>query len=81
MPRPRRSPPPHDPSEQPLWQQVRARRLELGITQAELADLAGLSRTTVHTIEAGATSARLAAVVAVADVLGCDVTLSPRNRP
>lgn len=79
MPRPRRSSPPREATEHQLWQQIRARRLELGITQAEVADLAGLSRTTVHTIEAGSLSPRLGAVVAVADVLGCDVALSRRG--
>jgi transcriptional regulator with XRE-family HTH domain len=57
---------------------VRDRRLTLNLTQAELADLAGLSRTTVHHIESGAANVRFDAVLAVADVLGCDLRLTPR---
>lgn len=77
MAKPRRSRPPAL-SANTVWRQVRERRLVLGITQAELADLAGLSRTTVHHIEAGAMSVKLAALIAVADVLGYDVVLNPR---
>lgn len=78
MPRPRRTHARPDAARSALSEHVRERRLELGITQAELADLAGLSRTTVYLVESGATTVGFAAVVAIADVLGCDVRLAPR---
>jgi transcriptional regulator with XRE-family HTH domain len=51
------------------------RRLALGLTQFELADLAGVSRAALQRLEAGAPSARLATLEGVAAALGCRVAL------
>lgn len=55
-----------------------ARRHELGLTQAELALLAGVGRSTVQAIEGGKDAPQLDGVNAVADALGCDLTLVTR---
>ncbi|MGB3772135.1 MAG: helix-turn-helix domain-containing protein [Rhodococcus sp. (in: high G+C Gram-positive bacteria)] len=55
------------------------RRHELGLTQSELALLAGVGRSTVQGIEGGKESAQLDGVTAVADALGCDLALVTRR--
>ncbi|MBY6706202.1 helix-turn-helix transcriptional regulator [Rhodococcus sp. BP-241] len=55
-----------------------ARRHELGMTQAELALLAGVGRSTVQSIEGGKETSQLDGVHAVADALGCDLSLITR---
>lgn len=55
-----------------------ARRLQLGLTQARLAELAGVSRSSVQAIESGRTTVQLDVLEAVADVLGCDMVLAAR---
>lgn len=56
-----------------------ARRLQLGLTQSRLADLAGVSRSSVQAIEAGRATVQLDVMAAVADVLGCDMVLAVRT--
>lgn len=52
---------------------VRSARKESGLKQSDLADLAGVSERTVRAIETGTGNPTLAAVVAVANVLGLHV--------
>lgn len=49
---------------------IRAARKSTGLTQADVADLAGISERTLRDIESGAGSPSLAAVAKVANVLG-----------
>lgn len=49
---------------------LRAARRRLGLTQQEVADLAGLSDRTVRDLEKGSHSPSLGAVIAVVTVLG-----------
>ena len=56
-----------------------ARRHQLGLTQAELADLAGVSRSSVQSIESGRGTVQLDRVVAVADAMGCRLALVTRS--
>ena len=49
------------------------RRLELRLTQQTLADLAGVSRSSVQALEHGTGSIKLAAVIQIADILGLRV--------
>lgn len=53
-----------------LGSALRAARRRLGLTQQEVADLAGLSDRTVRDLEKGSSSPSLGAVIAVAMVLG-----------
>jgi y4mF family transcriptional regulator len=55
-----------------------ARRHQLRMTQAELALLAGVGRSTVQALEGGKNTVQLDSVVAVADALGCDIALLAR---
>ena len=47
-----------------------ARRVEIGLTQQLLADLAGVSRYSIKALEYGTGSVKLASVVEIADALG-----------
>ncbi|MCG7276441.1 helix-turn-helix domain-containing protein [Corynebacterium singulare] len=55
------------------------RRRELGILQQELADKAGISRSTLHTIEHGGSGVRWEKVAAVAEALGLDMAFTPKD--
>jgi len=49
------------------------------MTQAELADLAGVSRSSVQSIEAGRETVQLDRVLAITDTLGCELSLTTRS--
>jgi HTH-type transcriptional regulator / antitoxin HipB len=70
-----------EPREEPrlkaLSQAVRARREELGLRQAEVADLAGCSQRFLHTVEHGKASLRLDKVLDVLEVLGLGLEVVP----
>ncbi|GAB3714203.1 helix-turn-helix transcriptional regulator [Mariniluteicoccus flavus] len=53
-----------------LSAQLRERRVALSLTQADLADLAGVSERFVRALEAGKTTVRVDKLLAVADALG-----------
>ena len=55
-----------------------ARRHQLRLTQAELALLAGVGRSTVQALESGKDTVQLDGAVAVAEALGCEITLLTR---
>lgn len=58
---------------------VTERRLTLGLTQAELADLADVGVSSVRTIEAGQVSVTLAVAIRVLDALGLALAVGPRH--
>ncbi len=61
-----------------VWaEEIRRRRLELGLRQYELAALAGVSTRFVHTLEQGKPTVRLDKVLAVLSQLGLDLVLEP----
>lgn len=60
-----------------LAQSVRERRAELGLRQAEVAELAGCSQRFVHTVEQGKPSLRLDKLLDVLEVLGLGLTVVP----
>ncbi|MEO5304336.1 MULTISPECIES: helix-turn-helix domain-containing protein [Corynebacterium] len=55
------------------------RRRELGILQQELAEKAGLSRSTLHTIEHGGSGVRWEKIAAVAEALDLEMTFTPKT--
>ena len=59
----------------PYGPAVRDRRTQLGLTQTELAELAGCSTRFVHTVEAGKATVRLDKLLDVLDVLGLRLTV------
>ena len=56
---------------------VRLRRKELGLTQTELAELAGVDVRTVHAVEVGKSTLRLDALMAVVEAVGLRLVLEP----
>lgn len=55
-----------------LGANVRRRRLETGLTQADLADLARVSQSQINTLEAGTREAGVVALIRVARALHVD---------
>ena len=55
------------------------RRRELGILQQELAEKAGLSRSTLHTIEHGGSGVRWEKIAAVAEALDLEMAFTPKT--
>ena len=55
-----------------LAAEIRAARARRNYTQGELADRAGISRATIARLEAGARSADVIQLIAIADALGVD---------
>jgi transcriptional regulator with XRE-family HTH domain len=76
----RRSPMPEIPR---IGELFAARRIQLGITQQMLADLAGVSRYSVQSLEYGTGSVKLASIAEIADILGLrlDITNSDGSAP
>ena len=62
----------HDRS-QALAEATRQRRRSLGLTQVELAELAGCSTRFVHMVEAGKATVRLDKVLDLLEVLGLEL--------
>ena len=58
-----------------IGERFAARRVELRLTQQTLADLAGVSRSSVQALEYGTGSVKLASVVEIANVLGVRLEL------
>lgn len=61
--------------------QIVARRREVGLRQADLAQLAEVSERFVREVEAGKASVRLDKLRPVLDVLGLELALRPRETP
>lgn len=64
-----------DPVLQALGGQLAERRRELGLLQLDVATRAGVSRSTLHTLEHGGSGVRWEKVIAVAAVLGLRLEL------
>lgn len=60
-------------------EQLKQRRTVLGVSQAEAAESAGMSRPTLSKIEHGSGSVTIAAFVAAAEVLGMELRLVRRG--
>ncbi|HTM84093.1 MAG TPA: helix-turn-helix domain-containing protein [Mycobacterium sp.] len=52
------------------------RRITLRLTQQAVADLAGVSRSSVQSLERGSGSLKFASVVEIADILGLHISVS-----
>jgi len=64
-----------------IGEQIRTRRRQLGLTQAELADRAGVSQAYLSGIETGGRAPREETILAIADAMGCryERRLTPRR--
>ncbi|WP_051478580.1 type II toxin-antitoxin system Y4mF family antitoxin [Arthrobacter sp. H5] len=66
--------------EQALAESVRARRVAEHLTQADLADLSGVSERFVRSVERGKSTIRLESLLAVLRTLGLDLAVTGRHR-
>lgn len=66
--------------EQTLAQTVRAQRVAERLTQADLADLSGVSERFVRSVERGKPTIRLESLLAVLRTLGLDLVITGRRR-
>ena len=72
----------HDRADAATWgANVRSRRRDLGMTQLEVAELAGVAARTVHAVEAGKATLRLDALLAVLDAVGLRLDLVRGSAP
>ena len=58
---------------------LRARRLAVGMSQQELANASGRDQSDISNYERGQNTPSMATLVKLADALGCDVVLVPRE--
>lgn len=68
-----------DPALIEFGNQLAQRRRDTGRLQQEVADAAGVSRSTLHTIEHGGAGVRWEKVLAVASALGMALKFEPRD--
>lgn len=66
---------------QRLGQQIRERRLSRGLTQAGVADIAGLTRQKVIAVEKGNLSVGMGAYARVLGALDCELAVVPAAMP
>ncbi len=57
---------------------IRVRRKQLGMTQQDVAEIAGLQRQTISRVEAGNEAATFSSVAHIAAVVGLDLGVTPR---
>ncbi|WP_238391007.1 MULTISPECIES: helix-turn-helix domain-containing protein [unclassified Mycolicibacterium] len=79
MPEPRRTKPTlksTTPEITQMGEAFAARRIQLGLTQQVLADLAGVSRYSIQALEHGTGSIKLASVIEIADILGLRIQVT-----
>jgi len=64
-----------------LASQIRAKRINRGLTQAHLAELAGLTRQKVIAVEKGALTVAMVAYARVLSALDCELAVVPAAMP
>ncbi len=62
-----------------VGQQIKARRDTLGITQPDLAEMAGISKNTLYKIETGQANPTLKVLNKIADILGMEITMTVKK--
>ena len=70
-----------DPITTVLAAEVRSRRGDLGLTQQDVADMAGVSERFVRFVEQGKPSVQLDSLIAVLETLGLELRLATRMSP
>src|SRR5687768_5321038 len=68
------------PSTQSFGEAVRNRRLELDLSQSELADRVGVSRKWIIDVEHGKPSVAMRLVLRLLDALDLDLSVDPREK-
>ncbi|WLI11940.1 MULTISPECIES: helix-turn-helix transcriptional regulator [Pseudomonas] len=64
-----------------LGKQIREKRMNRGLTQANLAELAGLTRQKVIAVEKGSLSVSMSAYARVLGALDCELAVIPAAMP
>jgi transcriptional regulator with XRE-family HTH domain len=64
-----------------LGKQIREKRMSRGLTQANLAELAGLTRQKVIAVEKGTLSVSMSAYARVLSALDCEFSVIPAAMP
>lgn len=62
-----------------IGQQIKERRDTLGITQPDLAEMAGISKNTLYKIETGQANPTLKVLNKIADILGMEITMTVKK--
>lgn len=65
---------------EPISMEVRARRAALGLTQRDLADMAGVSERFVRFVEQGKPSVQLDSLLAVLETVGLELQVVAKTR-
>jgi transcriptional regulator with XRE-family HTH domain len=63
-----------------LGKVIKERRTSLGITQPQLADLAGISKNTLYKLERGISNPTILVLVQIAEVLGMEVKMEVKKQ-
>jgi ribosome-binding protein aMBF1 (putative translation factor) len=64
-----------------IAEQVAARRRELGLSQAELAEICGTTQSAIARLESGGRPPRIDTLLKLAHALDCDLVVELRPRP
>lgn len=62
-----------------MGNQIKERRDTLGITQPDLAEMAGISKNTLYKIETGQANPTLKVLNKIAEILGMEITMTVKK--
>ncbi|MFD2532544.1 helix-turn-helix transcriptional regulator [Gracilimonas halophila] len=62
-----------------MGNRIKERRDTLGITQPDLAEMAGISKNTLYKIETGQANPTLKVLNKIAEILGMEITMSVKK--
>jgi len=62
-----------------VGKQIKDRRNTLGITQPDLAEMAGISTNTLYKIETGKANPTLEVLNSIAEILGMEITMTVKK--
>lgn len=62
-----------------MGNRIKERRDTLGITQPDLAEMAGISKNTLYKIETGQANPTLKVLNKIAEILGMEITMTVRK--
>ena len=62
-----------------IGKQIKERRATLGITQPDLAEIAGISKNTLYKIETGQANPTLKILNSIAEILGMEISMKVKK--
>lgn len=63
-----------------IGKKIKERREVLGITQPDLAEMAGISKNTLYKIESGQANPTLKVLNKIAEIIGFDISMTLKTR-